>query len=61
MWTQPKPTKEYAVYMGDKWYGEGDSVEQAWHDVEIVVRPASPRFWRELRQNAKARKVDRST
>ena len=32
-WKQPEPTKAYAVYMDAEWYGEGDTIADAWNDA----------------------------
>ena len=33
MSSKPEPTKAYAVYMDGAWYGEGDTIADAWNDA----------------------------
>lgn len=32
-WVQPAPTKRFVVCLDDEWYGQGDTVKDAWADV----------------------------
>jgi hypothetical protein len=54
-WRQAAPTKAFALWHHGKWYGEGDTAAAAWSDARATIAPASPKFWRELRDNGKAR------
>ena len=54
IWRQPAPTKAFALWHEGKWYGEGDSAAAAWSDARATIAPASPKFWRELRDHGRA-------
>lgn len=36
-WKQPAPTKAFAIYLDDAWYGEGDTAKAAWADAQQQV------------------------
>jgi hypothetical protein len=43
-WTQPAPTKRFAVYFEGYWYGQGDTHEAAWGDVKRQLSPQYDRY-----------------
>ena len=60
-WKQPEPTKAYAVYMDDAWYGEGDNAADAWNAVRRQVGAGYSRegniMFAKIRRYGRARKV----
>ena len=55
---QPAPTKRFAVYFEGAWYGEGETVKEAWSAVHRQLSPQHDRYGATL--YAKIRKSGRA-
>lgn len=61
-WEQPKPTKRFAVFYRGGWYGEGDTIRDAWWAARIQTNaacdPYGARLYSNIRAEGEAREVN---
>lgn len=61
-WQQPAPTKRFAVYFDGAWYGEGDTVKEAWAAVHRQLSPQHDRYgaalYAKVRRSGRAQETE---